>query len=331
MPPRRKKRSGKSALRCLWGAEGAVNERLIHVAIDYHSLKNRDFPPVRESYEERDTMLYALTLGLGNDPLDAAALPYVYEGAVGGLKVLPTQAVVLGYPGFWAGDKDTGINALKLLHGEQRMQLHAPLPASGKVVGLNRITHLIDKGADRGAIMVTERTLKTEDGVLLATIQQVTFLKGDGGFSALMGGQPSDTPLPSLQPTPEAIAPDFSDTCIVRPEAALLYRLMGDSNPLHADPGVAAKSGFGRPILHGLATFGIAAFAVIRQCQHLVGGPLVSFDVRFSAPVFPGETLLTEIWRVPGKEGEFVLRAKVLERNQLVLTHGRATFALNPT
>lgn len=299
------------------------------MAIDYHYLKSKHFPPVRQSYEERDTMLYALTLGLGNAPLDAAAFPYVYEGAVGGLKVLPTQAVVLGYPGFWAGNKDTGINALKLLHGEQRMQLHAPLPASGTVVGLNRITHLIDKGADRGAIMVTERTLKAEDGNTLATIQQVTFLKGDGGFSQLGAGQPSDKPLPSLQPTPEEIAPDYVDTWKIRPEAALLYRLMGDFNPLHADPAVAEKSGFDRPILHGLATYGIAAFAVIRQCTHLVGETLVAFDVRFSAPVFPGETLQTEIWRVPHAENEFLLKARVLERDQLVLTHGRAKFGFD--
>ncbi|WP_313759576.1 MaoC family dehydratase N-terminal domain-containing protein, partial [Diaphorobacter nitroreducens] len=173
------------------------------MAIDYQHLKSRVFPPVRQHYTERDTMLYALSLGLGNDPLNASALPFVYEGLEGGLRALPSQAVVLGYPGFWAREPDTGIDWVKLLHGEQRMRLHRPLPASCEVVGHNRITHLTDKGEGKGAIMVTERRLETAAGELLATVQQVTFLRGDGGYSQQGGGQPSDAPLPALQPTPQ--------------------------------------------------------------------------------------------------------------------------------
>ena len=155
------------------------------MTIRYDHLKQRPFEPVRQHYGERDTMLYALSLGLGSDPLCADALPFFYEGAPGGLRALPSQAVVLGYPGFWAREADTGIDWVKLLHGEQRMRLHRPLPASADVVGHNRITHLTDKGEGKGAIMVTERRLETAGGELLATVQQVSFLRGDGGYSLL--------------------------------------------------------------------------------------------------------------------------------------------------
>ena len=297
------------------------------MAIDYQHLKSRVFPPVHQHYTERDTMLYALSLGLGNDPLNASALPFVYEGLEGGLRALPSQAVVLGYPGFWAREPDTGIDWVKLLHGEQRMRLHRPLPASGEVVGHNRITHLTDKGEGKGAIMVTERRLETAAGELLATVQQVTFLRGDGGYSQQGGGQPSDAPLPALQPTPQDRAPDFTDTQPTRPEAALLYRLMGDYNPLHADPAVAAKAGFERPILHGLASYGLVAHAVLRRCCGGDPARLKALDIRFAAPVYPGETLVTEIWRVPGQPAQVQLRARVLERDKVVLSHGFAELA----
>ncbi|MHA7599913.1 MaoC/PaaZ C-terminal domain-containing protein [Alicycliphilus sp. T452] len=296
------------------------------MAIDYHHLKNRAFAPVQQHYTERDTMLYALSLGLGNDPLDAAALPFVYEGLPGGLRALPTQAVVLGYPGFWAREPDTGIDWVKLLHGEQRVRWHRPLPADCAVVGKSRITHLIDKGEDKGAILVTERLLETQAGELLATLQQVTFLRGDGGYSQ-NGGQPSDAPLPALQPTPQDRAPDFTDTQAIRPEAALLYRLMGDYNPLHADPEVARKAGFERPILHGLASYGLLAHAVLRQCGDRNPARLKALDIRFAAPVYPGETLATEIWRVPGQPGQLQLRARAVERDKVVLSHGYAELA----
>ncbi|MDR1967545.1 MAG: MaoC family dehydratase N-terminal domain-containing protein [Burkholderiaceae bacterium] len=297
------------------------------MAINYRHLKQRSFAPVRQHYTERDSMLYALSLGLGNDPLDAAALPFVYEGAPGGLRALPSQAVVLGYPGFWARESDTGIDWVKLLHGEQRMRLHRPLPAQCEVVGHNRITHLTDKGEGKGAIMVTERRLETVQGELLATVQQVSFLRGDGGYSTQGGGQPSDAPLPALQAAPDDRAPDCTDTQPIRPEAALLYRLMGDYNPLHADPAVARKAGFERPILHGLASYGLVAHAVLRQCGERDPARLKALDIRFAAPVYPGETLVTEIWRVPGQPSQVQLRARVLERGKVVLSHGFAELA----
>lgn len=294
------------------------------MTLRYEQLKQRQFAPVHQQYSERDTQLYALSLGLGNNPLDTSALPFVYEGLPGGLRALPSQAVVLGYPGFWAREPDTGIDWVRLLHGEQRMRLHQPLPAQAEVVGHNRITHLIDKGEGKGAILVTERQLHSRQGQLLATLEQVSFLRGDGGYSQLHGGQPSDAPLTPLLPSPQDRAADFVDVQAIRPEAALLYRLMGDDNPLHADPEVARAAGFERPILHGLASYGLVAHALLRQCADHNPARLCALSIRFAAPVYPGETLVTEIWRVPGQPLQFQLRAKVQERDKLVLSHGMA-------
>lgn len=289
--------------------------------IDYHRLKARDFGVIRQTYTERDTLLYALSLGLGNDPLDPDALPFIYEGTPGGLRTLPTMAAVLGYPGFWARQPDTGIDWVRLMHGEQGLTIHQPLPAAGTLLGRNRISHLIDKGEGKGAIVVVERQVEGEDGTRYATLRQVIFCRGDGGFSQLNGGQPSDPPLPPLPATPEDRAPDCTDDQPTRPEAALLYRLMGDDNPLHADPAVARAAGFERPILHGLASYGLAARAILRQCAGNDPARLRSLDLRFAAPVFPGETLRTEIWR-DGSQVRF--RARVLERDRVVLSHGVA-------
>ena len=241
-------------------------------------------------------MLYALSLGLGRDPLDEGALPFVFEGRPGGLRVLPTMAAVLGYPGSWVREPDAGIDWVHVVHGEQMLQIHQPLPAEAEVIGLNRITRIVDKGEGKGAIIVMERRLEAPDGGLYATLQQVMLCRGDGGFSQHHGGQPSDPPLESLVPVPADRPPDLVSDLATLPESALLYRLLADLNPLHADPAVALDAGFPRPILHGLATFGLAAYALIRECGHGEPARLRSLAARFASPVFPGETLRTEVW-----------------------------------
>ena len=212
------------------------------MTLDYQTVKSWPFDDVVQRYEEKDTMLYALGIGLGYDPMDERQLPYVYEEKT--LRAFPTMSVVLGFPGFWVRDPRTGIDWVRVVHGEQRLTMHAPLPASGTVVGKTRVSHVVDKGAGKGAIVVSERTLHDEGGKLLATLQQSTFCRGDGGF-----GQ-GDAPPEALPATPDA-EPDRSCTLQVAPNAALLYRLNADPNPLHADPQVARKAGFERPILHG--------------------------------------------------------------------------------
>ena len=293
------------------------------MTIHYQQLKARAFEPVRQHYTQRDTMLYALSLGVGNDPLDNQNLPLVYEGMDQPLQALPTMSSVLGYPGFWMKNADSGIDWVKLVHGEQRTTIHQPIPVDAKVVGNTKVTRIIDKGAGKGAIVVTERTLHGEDGVLYATIDQVTFCRGDGGYSQQLGGQPSDESLPALAATPDT-APQWTFEHRIRPEAALLYRLMADYNPLHADPRVAQAAGFDKPILHGLATYGMVCHALVMTACGGDASQLRSIHARFSSPVYPGETLRTEIWQ-SGKSLQF--RATVVERNIVVLSHGNGSVA----
>lgn len=288
------------------------------MTIDYHRVKNWPFQDVVQSYTSRESMLYALSLGLGSDPLDEAGLHFVYEGADDSPRVLPTMAVVLGFPGFWMKDPASGIDWIRIVHGEHGLRMHHPLPSKGTVVGRTRVTSIVDKGVGKGAVVTAERTISDRDsGQLYASVRHVSFCRGDGGYSA--SGQPSDALPPSLAPAPEA-DPDKTFEHVTRPETALLYRLLADRNPLHADPAVAAAAGFAKPILHGLASFGVAAAAVLRCFCDQDPSRFESIDARFSAPVFPGETLRTEMW----EEGAVIrFRCRVVERAIVAISHGR--------
>ncbi|ARP86674.1 MaoC/PaaZ C-terminal domain-containing protein [Bordetella genomosp. 9] len=279
--------------------------------LDYDTIKHWRFEDLPHRYTEKDTMLYALGIGLGEDPVDPAQLRYVYEQ---GLRAFPTMSVVLGYPGFWMRDPRAGVDWVRVVHGEQRLTMHAPLPAHGTVVGKNRITHVIDKGADKGALVVTERTLHDESGRCLATLAQTSFCRGDGGLAR------SDAPPPALPDAPDR-APDRQVSLRVSPRAALIYRLSADMNPLHADPAVARKAGFERPILHGLCSYGMAARAVVQAWADGDADRLARLDVRFRSPVYPGETLTFDMWR-EGDEIRYTARSA--ERNILTLTGGVA-------
>jgi hypothetical protein len=215
--------------------------------IDADLLRNWRFEPVHQRYDARDTILYALGVGLGHDPLDGRQLRFVYEAD---LQALPTMAVVLGSPGFWVKDPATGVDWMRVLHGEQHLVLHRPVPAAATVVGNTRVTLLVDKGEGRGALMHTERTIDDAvSGAPIATARSVSFLRADGGFASR--GQRSDDPPAARPPTPES-PPRYVCDLGTRPEAALVYRLCGDLNPVHADPAVAAGAGFCRPILRDL-------------------------------------------------------------------------------
>jgi len=280
--------------------------------IDYEKLLNLKISDAEQHYGARDCILYALGIGLGYDPLDEEQLAFVYEKS---LKVLPTMAMVLGSPGFWTRDLDTGIDWVKLVDGERSVRLHAPLPSEGTVVGRTRVTEIVDKGPGKGALVYSERKIhdKASDA-LVATVTQTTFCRGDGGF----GGPPRETPKP--HPIPER-APDLTCDLATRPEAALLYRLSGDPNPLHVDPETAKKAGFPRPILHGLATFGVAGHALLKTLCGYDPSKLTSMAGRFSAPVFPGETIRTAIWR----DGNVIsFRAHAVERDVVAINNGRA-------
>jgi acyl dehydratase len=289
------------------------------MAIDVARLKNWPFPPIEQSYSARDTILYALGVGLGHDPMDREQLRYVYED---GLQALPTLAVVLGYPGFWAKDPASGIDWVRLLHGEQSLELLAPLPAAGTVVGSTRVTAIVDKGKDKGALMYSERDIHEKaGGRLLAVSRSVSFMRGDGGFSA--SGQKSDDAPPPRMATPDT-PPDHVCELKTRPEAALIYRLSGDYNPVHADPAVARAAGFERPILHGLCSFGVTGHALLKTLCSWDASRLKEIGCRFSAPVYPGETLRVEMWQ-RGQAVQF--RTWAVERNVVVLSHGSARVA----
>ncbi len=283
------------------------------MAIDYGRLRNFAIPEVRQMLRPRDAILYALSIGLGQDPMDTRQLDFVDHHRR--LKAMPSMAVVLGHPGFWLADPATTVDPVRLVHGEQGIRIHHPLPVEGEIVGRTRVSGLIDKGPGAAALLYTEKeVIEAMSGRLLATTQSTTFLRGQGGFGGPAG------PVKEARKAPES-APHMSRDLATRPEQALYYRLNGDDNPLHADPAVAAKAGFPRPILHGLCTLGVVCHALIACLAGYDAARLTALDLRFSAPVFPGETIRTEIWR----SGAF--QARAVERDVLVVTHGRVEFA----
>ncbi|MFT5133008.1 MAG: acyl dehydratase [Gammaproteobacteria bacterium] len=279
--------------------------------LDYKKILNWPFEPVVQSYTEKDSMLYALGLGFGSNPCDAKELQFVYEK---GLRTFPTMGVVLGHPGAWLSDPGSGVDMTKVLHGEQSLYNHKPLPVEGTIVARTKVLNVIDKGSDKGAVIITERKLTDEQsGELYSTQLSTIMARGNGGF----GGPETSIPKPHVVPERDA---DEVVNIQISPQAALLYRLSGDYNPLHADPGLAKKVGFDAPILHGLASFGVAARAVLQACDVDDADRLTSIALRFSKPVYPGETMSTEVWQ-DGDEISF--RSKVIERDLVVLNNGK--------
>jgi len=276
--------------------------------LSYEQLLNYELPEVRQRYTARDTMLYALSIGLGQDPLDLTDLAHV--GRQHDLLALPWMAVVLGYPGFWLKAPEIGADTVRLLHGEQGMELFHPIPPEGELAGKTRVVEVVDKG-EKGLLLYSEKTLtEVASGRLVARTFATHVLRGDGGMPG--AGKQART----AHAVPES-APHWTVPLNTRPEQALVYRLNGDYNPLHSDPEVARAAGFPRPILHGLCTFGMVSQAVFRQLQSAAGGgSLRSLALRLSGPVFPGETLRVEAWR----DGSF--RARVVERDALVIDNG---------
>jgi acyl dehydratase len=264
------------------------------------------------SYGPRECILYALGIGLGMNPVDPGELKFVYERA--NLEAFPTMAVVLGWPGRMT-DPAFGVDEKLVVAGDLKVVLHRPLAPQAQLVSRPRIREVIDKGPGNAAIILNTRDLTAKDGTLVATVDSSTFARKHGGF----GGKVTETPAPPAVPqTPPQIVCDLPTP----PNLALLYRLTGDENPLHADPERAKVAGFDRPILHGAASFGIAAHAVLRSVADYAPSRLASIEARFSKPVFPGETIRTEIW----PQGERVaFQCRVVGRNDIVLSNGLAT------
>jgi acyl dehydratase len=273
------------------------------------------------TYGDKDVMLYALGVGMGRDPMNETELPFVYEK---GLKVIPTAATVLasagGRPARGAdeapqkpGHRPSQINFLMVVHGEQKVELHRPLPTSGTFTAQGRTIGAFDKGKDKGAVIINETVWTDEAGEKVATLTGSTFARGDGGFGGPTEGQPEPHEIPSRKA-------DLSVDISTREDQALLYRLNGDRNPLHSDPDVAKRAGFPRPILHGLCTYGITCRAVLEAITGFDPDQIMSHQARFSAPVFPGDTITVDLW----KDGTVIsFEARVAARNATVIKNGK--------
>ena len=221
--------------------------------VNLETLRAYSVPECRESYDARDTILYALGVGAGlSDAVDE--LDFVFERR---LKALPTLALVLGTPGFWAMDPRAGLDWIQILHGEQTLKLFRPLEPQGMLVGQTLIGEIADKGPGRPAMLKSRRTLSTPSGALVAEMEEVWVLRGGGGF-----GGDRDLPHYALPPMPDRPADARLDLPTARNQA-LLYRLSGDRNPLHVEPSTAKLGGFDGPILHGLGTMGVIGRALV--------------------------------------------------------------------
>jgi acyl dehydratase len=283
------------------------HEGSVAVPINYPGILELKTEGQRFAWSDKDAMLYALGLGMGSDPLNEQELPFVYEN---GLKAVPTLATVIAFNTRLLAR--SGVNFAMVVHGEQSVEWHRTLPPEGEAVAASRVAAAYDKGA-KGAVLIVETRLEEPSGAPLATLRSSVFARGDGGFGGPANGEEPPHPIPER-------APDQSLDFPTRPDQALIYRLSGDRNPLHADPGFARAVGFPRPILHGLCTYGITCRAILQACTGFDPAPIRSHQARFSAPVFPGETVSVDLWR----DGDVVsFEARVKERQATVIKNGK--------
>lgn len=267
------------------------------------------------SYSDTESILYALSVGLGRDPLNTKELPYVYEQDVQ-LRTVPSFASVLVPDMF---PPDLGWDFSQVLHSEQRLQLYRPLPPAADLLINKRVFAAFDWGPRKGAVILfeAEGRLASDDTVLF-TLGSTVMARGDGGF----GGPPGKGPKPHRAPRRE---PDLSCDFKTRDDQALLFRLTGDRNPLHVEPARAAEAGFAAPILHGMCTYGIACCAILKTICDYDYTLITGFEARFSAPVLPGDTITTDMWQ----DGNIVsFRCTVKDRDSVVLRNGRCTLAV---
>jgi len=280
--------------------------------VDPKKVVGHKFEDLTASHTERDTILYALGIGEGSDPLNQKQLQYVYENHAE-FKALPTMGVVFCLPVLSqvvGGVPGLSFNPMMLLHGEQYLEVKNPIPTSGTLTTSAQIRSFYDKG--RGALLTVDATTSDDTGKAIVFNQISLFIRGIGGFGGDRG--PTETPI-----TPPARAPDAVFKEKTSPEQALLYRLSGDLNPLHADPDMASIGGFERPILHGLCFFGYAARAVLHTFCDSDASRFKSIRARFAKHVFPGETIITEMWKVSATR--VIIQCKVEEREGIVLNN----------
>ncbi len=244
------------------------------------------------SYTKDQVILYHLGLGAGDPPTDSNELEYTYEK---NLKVLPSFGVIptFGSMGGLGNVPGLEFNFAMLLHGEQDLEIHQPIPPEATITNKAKIAELWDKG--KAALVVLQVDTSDESGRPLFTNRFSLFLRGEGGF----GGEPG----PKAGNKPPEREPDGVIERTLLPQQALIYRLSGDKNPLHADPEFAKIGGFDKPIIHGLCSYGVVCKAIVDE---VLGGDVTKvarYQVRFAGVGFPGETYRISYW----KEGDQVL------------------------
>lgn len=281
--------------------------------IDYDMLMATSVDDEPCAYNEKDCLLYALGAGFGGDPLDRHELPYVYEGAA--LRTVPTMASSRVSASFIMG---CGWDYSRVVHGEEKLSLYRPLPPAARLLANRRVTAVHDLGAEKGARIVFESELRlAKDDTVLFSLVRTLVARGDGGFGGPPAGQQE------LHALPEREA-DLVCRLETRPDQALLFRLADDLNPLHADPSLARRAGFERPILQGRCIYAIACRSILQTICDYDFTLIVGFDAQFTAPVYPGETLTTEMWQ---ERNVVSFRCVVESRNSVVLDHGKCILA----
>lgn len=275
--------------------------------IDPAAIFAYDFGSPTQGYAARDAILYALGLGLGADPLGAQDLRFLDERA---LAVLPSFAVTLCSPGMWIRDAALGVDFGKLVHSAHWAEFPEPLPPAAAVRGSARVVSLADRGEGRGAVLVLEREIAdAADARVYCLMRQTLLLRGDGGF----GGDPAARDARFEPGRPADAVLDLPTS----PRAALIYRLSGDWNPLHLDPAIAAAAGFPRPIMQGLASYGMAGIGVSRALNRDPAA-VSELACRFSGAILPGDPVSFHAWR----EGERAARFEAFVGERKVLESG---------
>ena len=284
------------------------------MALDYDELMATSVVDLPHSYSDMHSMLYAISVGMGRDPVMPRELPYVYEQG-SPLQTMPSMATVL-VPNMFP--PDLGWDFSQVLHVEQRLELYRPLPPAGDLLINKRIAAAYDRGPTHGALVLFEAEARlARDDTALFTIGNTIMARADGGFGGPRGKGPAAHRVPRREP-------DLSCDLGTRADQALLYRLNGDRNPLHADPELAKQVGYPVPILHGLCSYGVACHAILKTICDYDFTLIRGMDARFSSPVLPGDTITTDMWQ----DGNVIsFQCSVKERDAIVIRNGKCTLA----